>query len=242
MGCLFRFRCDHKNSCYKLDKLAFEKYLKIYYQAEALVKTGDLVHAESIAKTALSSADKIFLQHDIRIASPLILLGQIHQASSDVAAAIVCFERAYIVYSNEYGSVHLHVQEITFLLINALLIISDWEKAFTYAEMNYQILIDFEGECTCYLIAETARQLGSIYKHFSMYEKEEVMYQKSIEHYDVCPDLETRARVDKNYESYGGYLGMMRKQYADLKVRMEAAAVAPIPKFIEQVSCCTDSS
>lgn len=209
----------HKSCCKKLTKDALDSWLQSYYQAEIAIQRGDFVLAESLSIASLHTAERIFHPFDMRLASPLIQLGQLMQTNGKTQEAIDYFERAYILYSRVCGSVDMHVQEITFLLINALLASENWDKAYTYAELNYDILVDFEGECTCFLIAETARQLGAIYKHFNEESKEEIMYTKALEHYDVCPDLETRARVDANYAAFGGYLGLIRSQLESLRVR-----------------------
>ena len=177
--------------------------------------------ADTLGKKALSVAQSLFHAEDTRQASVLIILGQVCQRQGLMNEAVSLFEKAYVLYSNAFGAVHVHVQEATFLLINALLQAADWEKAFFYAEVNYQTLIDLEGECTCYLVAETARQLGAIYKHFNMDEKEETMYMKAVEHYSICPDLVTRSRVDRNYVNYGGYLGLLARQIEDLHGRIK---------------------
>jgi hypothetical protein len=91
----------------------------MYYESVALVKAGNISRAEGLAKNTLAAAEKVLRPGDSRLASPLILLGQIFQSTGKTTAAIECFERAYVCYSEEYGSVNMHVQEITFLLVNA---------------------------------------------------------------------------------------------------------------------------
>ena len=212
---------NHKTKCWKIDKSSYEDYLRLYFEAESFFREGNLVMAETLGKKALNVAQSLFHAEDTRQASVLIILGQVYQAQGLMNEAVSLFEKAYVLYSTAFGAVHVHVQEITFLLINALLQACDWDKAYYYAEVNYQTLIDLEGECTCYLVAETARQLGAIYKHFNMDEKEEIMYLKAVEHYSICPDLVTRARVDMNYAKYGGYLGLLARQMEDFRCRIK---------------------
>jgi tetratricopeptide (TPR) repeat protein len=216
----------HKKCCKKINKQTHDLYLQVYYDCEAQVRAGEYVVAEARAREALRLANSLFHSTDTRLGAPLVLLAQVTQTLGDMPETIACLESAYVLYSNAYGSVSTKVQEVTFLLINALLSSCDWDKAFIYAEINYHILLDYEDECTCYLVAETARQLGAIYKHFRLHAKEEAMYLTAIQHYDRCPDLATRSRVDQNYEKYGGYIGLLRTQHQDLMARIRVSPCA----------------